>query len=49
MAGFVSAMTSILGINLTLGTDSYTLGGIALGVILLGSGVAFFKGLKRGR
>ncbi len=46
MAGFITAMTSVLGIELTLGTDVYTLGGVALGVILLASGVAFFKGLK---
>ena len=49
MAGFVTAMTDILGISLTLGTDTYTLGGIALGVILLFSGVKFFRSLKAGR
>lgn len=49
MAGFVTAMTDILGISLTLGTDVYTLGGIALGVILLGAGVRFFSSLKRSR
>lgn len=46
MAGFVTAMTDILGIELTLGADTYTLGGIALGVVLLGAGVGFFRSLK---
>jgi len=46
MSGFTGAMTDVLAISLTLGTDTYTLGGIALGVILLGAGIGFFKGLK---
>jgi len=49
MAGFVSAMTDILAIDLVLDTTTYTLGGIALGVILLGAGVKFFKSLKGSR
>jgi len=49
MAGFTTAMTDILAIDLTLGLDTYSLGGIALGVILLTRGVKFFKGLASGR
>jgi hypothetical protein len=49
MTGFTDAMTDVLAISLTLGTDTYTLGGIALGSILLVAGIGFWKGLKRGR
>jgi hypothetical protein len=49
MAGWITELTNILGVELTLGTTSYTLGGIALGSIILYSGVRFFKSLKGGR
>lgn len=43
MAGFITEITNVLGIELVLGTLTMTLGGIALGTILLGAGVAFAK------
>ncbi len=46
MADFVSLMTDVLGISLTIGTTTLTLGGIALGVTILGAGVGFFRSLK---
>lgn len=49
MAGLISIITSVLGISLTLGTDTYTLGGIALGVLMIGVGIGFFKRVKGGR
>ncbi len=49
MGGFISLMTEVLGISLTVGTVTLTLGAVALGTIVIGSGVRFFKSLKGGR
>ncbi len=49
MGGFISLMTEVLGIELTVGTVTLTLGAVALGVIVIGAGVKFFKSLKGGR
>jgi hypothetical protein len=38
-------MTDVLAIDLTIGTTTLSLGGIALGSIVLASGVAFFRKL----
>jgi hypothetical protein len=46
MADFVGYMTDVLGISLTVGTTTLTLGAIALGTIILSAGVGFFKKLK---
>lgn len=49
MTTFMAWLTSFLGVELTLGTDTYTLGGIVLGVTLVGIGIGFFKSMKKGR
>lgn len=49
MAGWITELLAILGIELVLGTTEYTLGGIALGSIILSRGVKFFKGLASTR
>jgi len=46
MAGFIGYISDVLAVELVLGTVTLTLGGIALGTIVLGAGVAFFKSLK---
>jgi hypothetical protein len=46
MASFISNITEVLGISLTVGTTTLTLGGVALGMIVLSAGVNFFKKLK---
>lgn len=45
MVEFIGYMTDVLAIELTTGTVTLSLGGIALGVIIIKRGVAFFKGL----
>ena len=45
MVEFTALMTDVLGLSLTIGTTTLTLGGIALGVTILGAGVGFFKKL----
>lgn len=45
MADFTALMVDVLGISLTIGTTTLTLGGIALGVTILGAGVNFFRKL----
>lgn len=45
MAPFITLMTDVLAIELTIGTTTLSLGGIALGVTLLGAGVGFFRKL----
>ncbi len=45
MAGFITLLTDVLAIDLTLGTTTLSLGGIALGVLVVGAGVSFFKKL----
>ena len=45
MADFITLMTDVLGISLTIGTTTLSLGGIALGVTVLGAGVGFFRKL----
>ena len=49
MAAFITLLTDVLGISLTIGTTTLTLGGVALGVIVVGAGVRFFKSLRGGR
>jgi len=49
MAGFITLLTDVLAIDLTIGTTTLSLGGIALGVIVVGAGVRFFKSLRGGR
>jgi len=45
MAGFITLLTDVLAIELTLGTTTLSLGGIALGVIVVSAGVGFFRKL----
>jgi hypothetical protein len=45
MAEFVTLMTDVLAIDLTIGTTTLSLGGIALGTIVLGAGIGFFRKL----
>jgi len=45
MAGFITLITDVLAIELTLGTTTLSLGGIALGVTIMGAGVGFFRKL----
>ncbi|MBI5945354.1 MAG: hypothetical protein HY864_13375 [Chloroflexi bacterium] len=45
MAAFTTLITDVLGVSLTIGTTTLTLGGIALGVTILGAGVGFFRKL----
>lgn len=49
MAGWITELSNILDIQLTLGTTVYSLGGIALGSIILAKGIQFFKGLAKTR
>jgi hypothetical protein len=49
MSDFIGYMTDILGISLTIGTTTLTLGGVAIATIVLAAGVRFFKSLSRGR
>lgn len=46
MADFIGYITDVLDISLTVGTVTLTLGGVALGMIVLGAGVKFFGKLK---
>jgi hypothetical protein len=46
LAEFVSYITDVLGISWTVGTTTLTLGGIALGTIILSAGVRFFRQLS---
>jgi len=45
MAAFTTLITDVLAIDLTIGTTTLSLGGIALGVTILGAGIGFFKKL----
>ena len=45
MAEFTALIVDVLGIDLTIGTTTLSLGGIALGVTILGAGVGFFRKL----
>jgi hypothetical protein len=45
MPEFVTLMTNVLAIDLSIGTTTLSLGGIALGVTILGAGVGFFRKL----
>lgn len=45
MAAFTTLVTDVLSIDLTIGTTTLSLGGIALGTIILGAGVGFFRKL----
>jgi|GEM_PF-4218388 len=45
MAEFTALMTDVLSLELTIGTTTLSLGGIALGTTILGAGVAFFRKL----
>jgi len=49
MADFVGLITDVLDISFTVGTVSLTLGAVAIGMIVLGAGVKFFKKLGGGR
>lgn len=49
MPAFTTMLTDVLAIDLTLGTTTLSMGGIALGVIVIGAGVKFFKSLKGGK
>lgn len=49
MAAFITLLTDVLAIDLTIGTTTLSLGGIALGVIVIGAGVRFFKSLRGGK
>lgn len=49
MPAFITLLTDVLAIDLTIGATTLTLGGIALGVIVVGAGVRFFKSLRGGR
>jgi len=49
MPAFVTLLTDVLAIDLSIGTTTLSLGGIALGVIVVGAGVRFFKSLRGGR
>jgi len=49
MPAFITLLTDVLAIDLTIGTTTLSLGGIALGVIVVGAGVRFFKSLRGGR
>jgi len=42
MASFINLISDILSIELTLGSLNFTVGGIALGAILIKAGVEFF-------
>jgi hypothetical protein len=46
VADFIGYITEVLGISLTVGTTTLSLGGVALGMIVLSAGVGFFKKLK---
>lgn len=46
MAAFTALMTDVLGIEMTVGTTTLSLGAIALGSTILGLGIGFFKSLK---
>lgn len=46
MTDFIGYITDVLSISLTVGTTTLTLGAVALGMIVLGAGVKFFKSLK---
>jgi hypothetical protein len=48
MSNFITEITSILSITLTIGSYSVSLGGIALGMIVLRSGISFFHRLSSG-
>jgi len=45
MADFVGLITDVLDISFTVGTVTLTLGAVAIGMIVLGAGVAFFRKL----
>jgi hypothetical protein len=45
MAAFTTLVTDVLGVSLTIGTTTLTLGGIALGASILGIGVGFYRKL----
>lgn len=49
MAEFTTMVTDILGIDLTLGATTFTLGGLALAGSILGIGVSLYRRLGRGR
>ena len=49
MAEFTGLLTDVLALSFTIGTTTLTLGGIALGTIVIGAGVGFFKSLKGGK
>lgn len=46
MADFIGYITDVLDISLTVGTVTLTLGGVAIGLIILQAGVHFFRSLK---
>jgi len=43
MAEWIGYMTDVLGIELTIGATTLSLGGVALGVIIIRQGVKFFR------
>jgi hypothetical protein len=45
MAEFTQLVTDVLGVSLTIGTTTLTLGAIALGASILGVGVGFYRRL----
>jgi len=45
MADYVGLITDVLDISFTVGTVTLTLGAVAIGSIVLGAGVGFFKKL----
>lgn len=49
MAGLIAIITDVLAVELSLGGTPevvFTLGGLALGVTMIGVGLAFFKRVK---
>ena len=45
MAEFIALIEPVLGLSLTIGTTTITLGAIALGTVLFGVGVGAFRKL----